>query len=508
MRRLGALAAVLLASLFLWGHVGSPNVFFEGEAGPYPVRVIVRPPQVIPGIAEITVRVKEGEASKVTAQPLHWNAGGGAPPPDEARPLAGEPGLFSADLWMMTSSSYSVRVVVSGPAGEGTVLVPVSTAPSQVLGMQRGMGIALGVFGLVLFAGAVTIVGAAVRESVLEPGEAPDPGRMRRARIVAALTAVLLALTLWGGKRWWDAVDAEHQSRLHRPYEIQTAVRPEGSGQTLEIAIRDERWGDRDWTPLMPDHGKLMHLFLLREPGLDVFAHLHPSPVEGTDSKDFRTALPPLPPGTYRLYGDITQESGYAQTLVATVQLPAGLTAAPASAALDPDDSWHLAGPGASGPTVPLGGGLTMTWEKGAEPLPAGRETDLRFAVRAADGAPAPLEPYMGMLSHAAVTRPDGEVFVHLHPMGSVSMAAQQAFASREQKPAPAARPGMEGMDHSHPAMHEAMDHGEPSGEVSFPYEFPRPGRYRIWVQVKSGGEVRTGVFDTEVGAGDRRAAR
>src|SRR5690606_36456811 len=135
-----------------------------------------------------------------------------------------------------------------------------------------------------------TIVGAAVRESVLEPGEARDPGRMRRARIVAALTAVLLALTLWGGKRWWDVVDAEHQSRLYRPYEIQTAVRPEGSGQTLEIAIRDERWGDRDWTPLTPDHGKLMHLFLLREPGLDVFAHLHPSPVEGTDSKDFRTA--------------------------------------------------------------------------------------------------------------------------------------------------------------------------------------------------------------------------
>ena len=51
MRRAGRLGAVLLAALFLCGHVGSPNVFYEGTAGPYPVRVLVRPPQVIPGIA-------------------------------------------------------------------------------------------------------------------------------------------------------------------------------------------------------------------------------------------------------------------------------------------------------------------------------------------------------------------------------------------------------------------------------------------------------------------------
>ena len=41
------------------------------------------------------------------------------------------------------------------------------------------------------------------------------------------------------------------------------------------------------------------------------------------------------------------------------------------------------------------------------------------------------------------------------------------------------------------------MDHGQ--SVLSFPYEFPQPGRYRLWVQVKSGGQVRTGVFDAEV---------
>jgi hypothetical protein len=47
-------------------------------------------------------------------------------------------------------------------------------------------------------------------------------------------------------------------------------------------------------------------------------------------------------------------------------------------------------------------------------------------------------------------------------------------------------------------AMHAMHTAGLPA-EVSFPYGFPQPGDYRIFVQVKRAGKVETGIFDTRV---------
>ena len=53
--------AWLLATFWFPGvalaHIGSPDVFSEGMAGPYPARVTIRMPSVVPGRAEIIVRV-------------------------------------------------------------------------------------------------------------------------------------------------------------------------------------------------------------------------------------------------------------------------------------------------------------------------------------------------------------------------------------------------------------------------------------------------------------------
>src|SRR3977135_1448403 len=54
-------AALVLAAMSM-AHVGSPDTFFGGKAGPYDVRVSVRLPGVIPGHAQVSVRVQGATA--------------------------------------------------------------------------------------------------------------------------------------------------------------------------------------------------------------------------------------------------------------------------------------------------------------------------------------------------------------------------------------------------------------------------------------------------------------
>lgn len=105
----------------------------------------------------------------------------------------------------------------------------------------------------------------------------------------------------------------------------------------------------------------------------------------------------------------------------------------------------------------------------------------------------------MGMPAHAVVQRDDASVFVHLHPMGTISMASQMAFEMRQ--PGDTIR-GTLGKRLSAAEM-SSMRHAAPTvGSVSFPYAFPKAGRYRIWVQTRIGGRLTTAAFDADVQAG------
>src|SRR5882724_7665855 len=118
-------------------HVGSPNIFFEGKAGPYQVHVVIQPAEVIPGLAEISVRIDAAGIERVTALPIKWNAGRkGAPPPDVAKLVPGETNLYSAQLWFMEGGAHSVELEITGARGPGRVTIPVDAVARRVLGMS------------------------------------------------------------------------------------------------------------------------------------------------------------------------------------------------------------------------------------------------------------------------------------------------------------------------------------------------------------------------------------
>lgn len=491
-------AGVLLVAS---AHVGSPDSLYEGDAGPYRIRVIVRPPGVVPGRADITVRLLRGSGLRsVLVLPLH----GGRPtaqdpPPDSAQRVPGSSDLYDAQLWLMDAGAYSIRVDVAGAAGSGTVLVPVNSIATRRLGFDTPLAIALLGLGAFLFVGAITIVGAAVRESVLAPGVEPDAARRRRSWWIRLIAVPVLALVLFAGKRWWDRDDAAHTASLYRPMDVKTTIAA-GPGHLLTLVITDSEWLGRRFSPLIPDHGKLMHLFLVRD-DLSAFAHLHPLMI---DSSTFRTSLPPLQPGPYRLYGDIVQENGFSQTLLDSVTLTANRDP---WKSLDPDDSWwKRSQPSAVSfqTEARLEDGFTMTWIRDSASIVVGRDLELRFVVRTKEGKPAQLEPYMGMVSHAVIARNDGSVFVHLHPAGTISMASQLVYALRQSSDtAGVLASRITAAEKAAAPMASMGTDGEP-GTVTLPYAFPQPGLYRIWVQVKVQGRIQTGVFDAQAQAASR----
>src|SRR6185437_14406638 len=73
-----------------------------------------------------------------------------------------------------------------------------------------------------------------------------------------------------------------------------------------------------------------------------------------------------------------------------------------------------------------LSGGYRMIWQHDATALQANEPLWFRFRVEDANGKPATgMENYMGMAAHAVFISADGKVFAHVHPAGSVSMAAE-----------------------------------------------------------------------------------
>ena len=478
------LLLLFFTSAIAFAHVGSPDVFYEGNAGPYRLLVTIRPPVVIPGVAEVEVRSTSNDVREVRVVPLPLRGPGAkfAPTPDVAQPSKDDPQFYTGSLWMMAFGSWQVRVRAEGAQGSGEMSIPVPALATRTATMQKGLGAGLFVLMLFLMVGIVSIVGAGAREAQLEPGVQPAERNRKRAMFVMAVTLVLVIGAVYLGDKWWGSEANNYAQNTYKPVQMTATVE---NGGKLVLHLEDTGFFRRNkLDDLVPDHGHLMHMYVISAPAMDRVWHLHPDQSEpGT----FQMNLPAMPGGRYRLFADIVHASGIPETGTAEIEIP---QIAP-GAASGPDDA---AGAGSavaqadSSRTVsPLSGGYRMVWVRESAPLKT-RRTDLfRFRVEDAEGKPAgDMELYMGMPGHAAFVRDDFQVFAHIHPSGSAPMAALSLAAAQ-----------MSGGD-SMAAMHAMHSTGMPA-EVSFPWGFPQPGSYRIFVQLKRAGKVETGIFDTRV---------
>jgi hypothetical protein len=485
--RLLAFFISLSVALPAFAHIGSKDVYEEVSAGPYKLFVTIRTPNVIPGVATIEVRSSGAKVSslRITPTPLTGEASKHPPTSDAMQPSAADPAFFTGSLWLMASGSWQVHFDIDGSAGKASTSVPVSAMPLSILPMQRPLGIALALLGILLVVGIAGIVAAAVGQSRLNPGLDPGPTARRRAWVAGLATLAISGLLVYGGYKWWDSEAAAYASDIYHPL----SLTPELSGNTLNLkigrhdtdAMHTSRARSND--DLLPDHGHVMHLYAIREPGMDAAFHLHPAVVS---RGLLRMTVPAMPPGTYRLYADIVHANGFPETLTAELVVPADLPPAPL-AAEDASAAPPALSQGELGAAYKLPDGYTMIWDR-PQDLSANTAYAFRFRLVDAGGQPAgDVHPYLGMAGHAAFVKSDGTVFAHTHPEGSAAMQAMMLANGGSEEMG-----SMTGMDMS--------GHAEQIPPiVDFPYGFPSPGRYRIFIQMKHGSTVETGVFDAEV---------
>lgn len=537
---------VLLVILFIaTSHVGSPGVIFEGLLGPYRVLANINPPAVVPGTALVTVILPENpEGIYLEARPVYWSAGiKGTPTADPLAPVVGETGKYEGEMWFMESGTSSVQLVLKNGEETFEAIIPVMAMPTAQNEMPKELGIALSILGIFLVILLVTIIASAMGDSLRNPGVPRDSRLAWRKYIGTAIGTVFIFLLLWGGKSWWDAEARVYQNQIFKPIEATSALQNKVDGNYLLMTIDSTTLTQgritRKISYMVPDHGKLMHMFLIRKGDLDVFAHLHPKRL---DSLNYEVKLPPLPSGDYHVFADITRFTGFSETIVSELLIPQSVDfklASQEEVILGRDDTYTFSNPisnqtstldgdimicGKPGVKTPLPNGYSAVWETENDKYEAGKLYNLNFALFDQDGEPAILEPYLGMMGHAVVLKHDGSVYIHLHPTGNYSMGSQQMLLDRFQSGAigfqnlPTSYSFQDSIDHVISFLDELpeaerdsllmgdMVHYDWSDEeheehtmVSFPYAFPEEGNYRLWIQVKIDGKIVNGAFDVEV---------
>ena len=182
------------------------------------------------------------------------------------------------------------------------------------------------------------------------------------------------------------------------------------------------------------EHGKRLHLIVVRR-DLTGYQHVHPEldPATGAWSTPVD-----LDPGTWRVFADFTATGGPALTLGTDLTVPGRV---PEVAPVD----GHATTAEVDGYTVDLTGELV-----------AGRDAELTLTV-SRDGTPvADLEPYLGAYGHLVALRDGDLAYLHVHP-------------------------------------HESAT---PGPDIRFTAEVPSAGRYRLFLDFRHGGQVRTATFD------------
>jgi len=235
-------------------------------------------------------------------------------------------------------------------------------------------------------------------------------------------------------------------SKLEYPLSVALGVASAETGKAVTLDL--ETKGGMPIAPheLAVTHTKKMHVMVI-DTALEDYHHVHPE-ADGIDGR-YRFAFQPGREAKYRVFTEIVPVRTRRQA-VALNELPLGANA--------PKPAFEAS-------TEFTTDGIRFRLRELPSTLKTGRDYRFELDVDGADGDPIVLEEVMGAKGHMVAFDESGRGFAHMHPIDSVL----------------GARPTGEG------------------DRLAFLFNVPNPGWYRLFAQVRVGGEDVYGRFDLRV---------
>ncbi len=215
-------------------------------------------------------------------------------------------------------------------------------------------------------------------------------------------------------------------------------------GRRVPILFRIDGPDGRPVAAYDVEHGKRLHLIAVRR-DFSGFQHVHPR--LGND-RTWRAALD-LTPGEWRLFADFNPTGGVGMVLGADLTLPG---------------AYHPAGAPVPSRTVRIDGyDVSLAGE-----LTAGTDSTLTLTVSRNGRPVTDLQPYLQAYGHLVALREGDLAYLHVHPEGAPGDGTTQ-----------------------------------PGPDIVFDAAVPSVGKYRLFLDFKHDGVVRTAEF--VLTAGTRR---
>ncbi|MGJ8639810.1 MAG: hypothetical protein ACSHYA_10485 [Opitutaceae bacterium] len=235
---------------------------------------------------------------------------------------------------------------------------------------------------------------------------------------------------------------------LKYPIEIDLEADSLVAGTKTSVSLFLETSGGMTMAPheLAITHTEKMHLMVI-DPSLEDYHHLHPTPVGLDGQYDFE--FTPEKSGEYRVLAEIVPVMSRRQAVAAATLAVPGKAGEPHF-----EKSFESTVDG-------------VHFELGNLPkdLETGRDYQFTLDVNGADGAPVELEIVMDAKGHMVAFDGEGRGFAHMHPIDSIAAARDE----------------------------------EKQDNLSFLFNVPNPGWYRLFAQIQVAGKPVFGRFDLQV---------